>query len=260
MAPRSVANRRRQAQRRQEQFLRRLAADSQFHRVFDALPGVHFFAKNRAGKLLFLSRGILEHNHLTHELDAVGKTDFDLNPTPYAERFVADDEEVYRTGKPLLNRVELWFDRVGLPDWFVTNKFPLHDGRGRVIGLMGTLESCAERRRGTEPFVEIMPAVDVIRRETPCRRTMPQLAALCGLSVRRLQRKFQAAFAMSPQTFLMKMRIRRACEMLQSESMSLSEIADRLAFSDQSAFTRHFRKHIGRTPRRFRLETRAAEN
>lgn len=208
---------------------------------------------------MFLSRGILDHNHLSHELDAVGKTDFDLNPMPYAERFVADDLEVYRTGEPLLNRVELWFDRVGLPDWYVTNKYPLRDRRGAIIGIMGTLESCADRRRGTEPFVEILPAVDAIRRETPCRRTVPELAALCGLSIRRLQRKFHAAFAMSPQTFVMKMRIRRGCELLREESISLSEISDRLDFSDQSAFTRHFRTHIGRTPKRYRMETRAVE-
>jgi AraC-like DNA-binding protein len=255
----SVVARRRRAQRRQEAFLRRLAVDSQFHHVFDGLPGVHFFVKNRAGELLFLSRGILAHNHLTHELDAVGKTDFDLNPGPYAERYVTDDDEVYRTGKPLLNRVELWFDRVGLPDWFVTNKYPLRDRRGRIIGLMGTLESCADRRRGTEPFVEILPAVDAIRRETPCRRTVPELAALCRLSVRGLERRFHAAFAMSPQTFLMKMRIRTACEWLQRENTSLSDMAMRLDFSDQSAFTRHFRTHVGRTPRRYRLETRAVE-
>ena len=209
----------------QESFLRRMAADSQFHRVFDQLPGIHFFAKNRSGRLLFVSRGILDHNHLASELDVVGKTDFDLNPTPYAEKYVADDELVYRTGQPLLNRVELWFDRVGLPDWYVTNKFPIRDRRGRVIGLMGTLESCAQRRLGAEPLAEIKPAVDAIRDRLPRPPSVPELAVLCGQSVRQLERKFHAAFGMSPQTFIMKTRIRSACETLRASDVSLSELA-----------------------------------
>jgi AraC-like DNA-binding protein len=240
----------------QQAFLREMSTLTLFHRVFDALPGLHFFAKDRSGQLLFVSRGILEHHHLAEEWEAVGKTDFDLNPGSYAKPFVADDEVVYATGEPMLNRVEIWFDRVGLPDWFVTNKFPIRDRKGRIIGIMGTMESCAERRVGAEPFVEIQPAVNELRRRRADPPSIAEAAKVCGLSVRQLQRKFQAIYGMSPQTFQMKTRIRAACDALRRTNSSIAQIAGEVGFSDQSSFTLHFRKHTGTTPRRYQAETR----
>lgn len=254
----NATDRIRAARTQQEAFLRRMSPDSQFYKLFDQLSGVHFFAKDRAGRLLFVSRGILGHHHLAHEWEAAGKTDFDLNPGAYAERYVADDAVVFATGKPLLNRVELWFDRVGLPDWYITNKLPVRDRRGRIIGLMGTMESCAERRTGAEPSVELKAALDTMRRHVANPPAISEIARRCGLSVRQLQRKFHAVYVMSPQTFMMKTRIRVACDALRSASKSIAEIALDCGFSDQSSFTLHFRKHTGTTPRKFQLETRCA--
>jgi transcriptional regulator GlxA family with amidase domain len=156
----------------------------------------------------------------------------------------------------MLNRVEIWFDRVGLPDWFVTNKFPIRDRRGRIIGIMGTMENCAERRVGAEPFVEIQPAVNELRRRLVNPPSIVEAARICGLSVRQLQRKFQAIYGMSPQTFQMKTRIRAACDALRRTNSSIAQIAGEVGFSDQSSFTLHFRKHTGTTPRRYQAETR----
>lgn len=253
---RNATSSERQARLLQEAFLRRVGPASAFHRVFDVIPGLHFFAKDRKGRLLFMSRGILEHHHLEHEWEAVGRTDFDLNPRQYAEPYVADDAVVFATGQPLLNRLEIWFDRVGLPDWYVTNKFPIHDRRGRIIGLMGTLESCAERRRGDELIVELSAAVTELRRRLSNPPSIEELARLSGLSIRQLQRKFRATFGMSPQTFLIKTRIRAACDALRNTTQSIGQIAVEVGFSDQSSFTLHFRRHTGTTPRRFQLETR----
>ena len=54
-----------------------------------------------------------------------GKTDFDLFPPRLAEHFRRDDQVVMQTKEPMLNILELVFNSQGLPDWFLTNKYPL---------------------------------------------------------------------------------------------------------------------------------------
>lgn len=59
--------------------------------------------KNRCGQTLFCSSN-LPHNHgLRDETEMLGKTDFDLTPGPLAEKYVADDAEIYRSGEPVSN-------------------------------------------------------------------------------------------------------------------------------------------------------------
>jgi hypothetical protein len=51
-----------------------------FHRLFDHVPGVYFFAKNREGHLMFASAGLLQRYQMADEFEILGRTDFDLNP------------------------------------------------------------------------------------------------------------------------------------------------------------------------------------
>ena len=68
-----------------------------------------------------------------------GKTDFDLFPARLAEHFRRDDREIFETKKAKLNILELVFNGQGLPDWYLTNKYPLFNDHKDVIGLMGTV-------------------------------------------------------------------------------------------------------------------------
>ena len=44
--------------RERERWLGALAPAGLFHRLFDHVPGVYFFAKNREGRLMFASEGL----------------------------------------------------------------------------------------------------------------------------------------------------------------------------------------------------------
>src|SRR5262245_41938700 len=98
-----------------ESWLRKIDGAFLFHRLFDLIPGVSFFAKNRKGEMMFASRSVLERYHLREESDIVGLTDFDLSPHDMARAHVLDDEQIYRSGQPILNRIELGFDDAGVP-------------------------------------------------------------------------------------------------------------------------------------------------
>ncbi len=239
---------------KRDAWLRQVDPSHLFYSLFDLMSGVSFFAKNRAGELMVMSRANRRIYHLTDPAQVIGLTDFDLNPLDMAQSYVADDEKIFRTGEPLLNRMELWFDQQGVPDWFVVNKLPMRARDGTVIGIMGFSQSYQERANLLEPFGELTKAVNYIRQHHEKALSIGELARFAGVSSRQLQRKFKQVFGIRPHNFLIKTRLLVACRAIRETDHSLGEIAFACGFCDQSAFTRYFREHIGLTPRRYRLE------
>jgi AraC-like DNA-binding protein len=227
-----------------------------FQCLLSELPGIAFFAKDATSRIIAANRCFFERFGFQSETEIVGKDDHDLFPAQLARHFRKDDAEVIRSGKPKLNIVELFFNRQGLPDWFITNKLPIFDRNNAVIGVMGTTQSYGATLDTRRPYLSIDRAVECIRQQFRNKLTVENLAQNVGISPRQLHRRFVETFGMSPQSFLMRVRIQAACEMIQSRDCQLSEVAQQCGFPDQSAFSQHFRKHIGQTPLRFQKEHR----
>jgi PAS domain S-box-containing protein len=239
-----------------DQFMRRIAPDAAFHRLFDHMPEVSFFAKDSRFCFVAASRRFYERFGFTEERQIIGKNDFDLFPTKLAESFRKDDEEVIRKGQPKLNIMELFFTQQGIPDWFVTNKLPVCDRDGNAIGVMGAVQSYEGRKQVMQPYLQLDRAVNYIREHFRTGVTISELAELVHLSPRQLHRKFVETFGSSPQAFIMKLRIQAACESLQQEGRQISEVAAEIGFCDQSSFTQQFQKHVGLTPMRYQRQFR----
>ncbi len=239
------------------QFFRSLSPLSSFHLLFEHVPGLIFFAKDRQSRFMAANRNFYERFGVKDEAALIGKNDDDFFPPGLASHFREDDSAVMSTGQPKLNIVELFFNDSGTPDWFITNKMPLFDEGGIAVGVMGTTRSYETSKQVMQPYLSIDRAVELIRTGYRSKLTVQALAAHVNLSERQLQRKFVAAFGSSPQEFLMKVRVQAACNMLQHTDRSVGEIAEATGFPDSSAFIQHFRKHLGTTPlhyqKRFRL-------
>jgi AraC-like DNA-binding protein len=243
-----------------EKFLGQLAPDSHFYQLFNYLPGVSFFAKDREFRIVCANRHFIERFGFGLESEIIGKTDFDLFPQRLAEHFRNDDESVMQSAKPRLNIVELFFNQQGIPDWFITNKLPVFGKKGEVIGVMGTTQSYEGKKETLRPYLQIDRAVACIRERFRQRLTVEELAALVHLSPRQLHRKFVETFGSSPQAFIMKLRIQAACDALQHSEAPISEVAREVGFNDQSAFTQQFQKHIGLTPLRYQRQFRLRQS
>lgn len=236
----------------QRKFLDQLGTQQPFRQLFEHLPGIHFFVKDVQCRMICASQSIVEQFGFQHESELIGSTDYDFFPPQIADNFVRDDRWVMETGQTLTGRVEMWYQKSGILDWITTNKLPLRNVDGEIVGVMGTLQSYDSKQKSLLPFFEITRVVDYIREHYQEPITVEQLAALIYLSPRQLRRKFHDVFGMSPQDFLIKTRIQAASEVLIHGEVSISEIAQRFGFCDQSAFTQQFRKQMGLTPLQYR--------
>ncbi len=237
----------------QQDFFGSMGGERQFQQLFEHLPGVYFFVKDRQSRMVCASQPFWEHLGAKSEAEIIGRTDYDFFPQHAADHFRRDDELVMSTGEPLIGRVELWYNEQRVLDWFVTNKLPILDLRGEVIGVMGIVRSYEGQRRTMQPMSMIDSTVDYIRDHHNERLTVDELAERAGLSPRQLHRKFREVFGLSVQEFLVKTRIQAASDTLLHTDQSIAQIATDFGFCDQSAFTQLFRKHMGMTPRRFRV-------
>jgi AraC family transcriptional regulator len=85
------------------------------------------------------------------------------------------------------------------------------------------------------------------------------MAAVARLSPYHFSKQFKAAIGLSPHQFVIARRVERAKQLLQTGGdLSLAQVAARAGFSDQSQFSRHFRRIVGVTPGRFRIPARIA--
>lgn len=236
----------------QRDFLAQLGSEQQFRQLFEHLPGLYFFVKDEQSRMICASRPIVERLGCKSEEEVIGRSDYDFFPPQVADNFIRDDRRVMQSGQPLIGRVEIWYKSPGILDWFVTNKLPLRDAAGRIVGVMGTIQSYDDKHKSLLPFFEITRVVEYIRANHRRPITVEQLAALIHLSPRQLRRKFLEVFGMGVHEFLLKSRVQAAADALANSGDSIAEIAQQFGFCDQSAFTQQFRKYIGTTPLRYR--------
>ena len=87
--------------------------------------------------------------------------------------------------------------------------------------------------------------------------SLDQMAAVARLSAYHFARQFKRATGLPPHQYVIMRRVERAKQLLQGDGdVTLTEVAARTGFSDQSHFSHHFKQLVGVTPGRFRMRTR----
>jgi PAS domain S-box-containing protein len=118
--------------------------------VLDNIP-VRVFWKDRSGTFLGCNRRLAEDMGLKDPKEIVGKDDYCFSSTRgQAEYFRSVDQEVMNAGVPRYRIREAQDVPGSERRWLETNKVPLHDETGTVIGLLGTYENITKRVRGEE--------------------------------------------------------------------------------------------------------------
>jgi two-component system sensor histidine kinase/response regulator len=131
--------------------------------LMDTLPDNIYF-KDRDSKFIRINRALARRFGLNDPAEAVGKSDFDFFTLEHAQQAFADEQEVLRTGQPIINKEEkeTWPD--GTETWVSTTKMPLRDQDGEVVGTFGVSRDITARKRTEGELRQAKEAADAANR------------------------------------------------------------------------------------------------
>jgi PAS domain S-box-containing protein len=119
-------------------------ANALLQALMDTMPDQIYF-KDTQCRFIRNSRAQVSLLGLSDPVEVIGKTDFDF--FPHAAKAFAEEQEVMKTGKSLIDFEEwvVWPD--GKESWVSTTKVPLRNSSGETIGIFGISRDITERKR-----------------------------------------------------------------------------------------------------------------
>jgi AraC-like DNA-binding protein len=238
----------------QTAFMEKVESLEQVLGLFELLPDVNFFLKDRKGRFIALNLRGREICGITSIREALGKTDAHFFPAARAAEYMADDRKVMETGLPIFNRVESAPGLEGTPQLVVTNKIPLRDKSGRVIGVAGISRHVAQVKSAPAAQQKLAKAIAHLHEHHSAPLKIEELARMAALSVSQFERVFRKTFAASPRQYLLRVRVERACRLLAETDHTLSSIALECGFYDHAHFTKAFARTKFLSPSRYRRQ------
>ena len=111
------------------------------------------YFKDADSRLRFCSQTLASITGHASWRDMIGKHDREVFPPDTAAVYEAEEKPVFETGLPLLNKIDPYYDAQGELGYVHTNKWPLFDDSGKVVGIFGISRDISASRR-TEAELE----------------------------------------------------------------------------------------------------------
>jgi PAS domain S-box-containing protein len=114
--------------------------------LMDNIPD-HIYFKDTASRFIRINQTQAGHLGLSQAEEAIGKTDFDFQPASLSQTFLAEEQEMMRTGRPIMDRIEYNPTPDGRDRWLSASKAPIYGKNGRITGMVGISRDVSERIR-----------------------------------------------------------------------------------------------------------------
>jgi PAS domain S-box-containing protein len=123
------------------------------HALMDNLPDAIYF-KDAASRFLRINKSLATYFGLSDPAQAIGKTDFEFFTREHTQLAYADEQEIIRTGQPLVSKEErrIWLD--GRIRWLSTTKMPFRDKDGGIMGTFGVSRDITKVKLAEEALRE----------------------------------------------------------------------------------------------------------
>jgi AraC-like DNA-binding protein len=220
--------------------------------LFEALPNVFLFVKDRRHRFVKVNGAELRLHSLKTEAEMIGRTDFDFHPPALAAQYVEEDRRVMASRQPLLNQLWLVHAVGGMPSWYYCSKFPLIARSGVVIGVAGVMQRCDHTGEAPAGYQRLTPACELVLAHYAQPTALTELARRAHLSASQFQREFRRLFGMTPGDYILRVRLLMARRQLEATTEAVGRIALDCGFYDQSHFTRAFGAAMGLSPLEYR--------
>jgi sigma-B regulation protein RsbU (phosphoserine phosphatase) len=114
--------------------------------IIDHLPS-RIFVKDAESRYLINNQAHQRILGVERQDDARGRTTHDFFPGERGAQAMADDQQVLSGGPSILGQEKSDFGPQGETRWSLTTKVPLHDVRGKLVGLVGISHDITSRKR-----------------------------------------------------------------------------------------------------------------
>lgn len=131
------------------------------------------------------------------------------------------------------------------------NRSPFYIMESRLLAeriLLDLINICQSVASGFEFGGRLSPALAFINQNYDKNITNEQLSALCDLSTTHFRRLFKEQMGLSPMQYRENIRLHWAIKLLESQMFTISEVADKLGYSDIYHFSKVIKRHTGNPP------------
>ncbi len=227
--------------------------------LFDHIPETAFFVKDSQGRYLAVNHSLVERCGLQRKEQLLGKTVREIFPRDLGEMYAAQDQAVLRTGRAIIDRLELHWYAHRRPGWCLTTKLPVHDDAGRTVGLAGISRDLRAPEKTDAIPASLAEALRYLETHYDDSVSPGSLASRAGLPPVRFARLIKRIYRLTPNQLILQTRLNVAARLLAETEQPVADIAHACGFYDHSALTRAFRLATFLTPTQFRASKRAGQ-
>jgi PAS domain S-box-containing protein len=112
----------------------------------DKVPDYVYF-KDRQSRFIAVSKSLVRYFGRSEAAEVIGRSDVDFFPADFAARMLEIEQRILHTGQPVLEKLESETRVDGTMAWVLSNKLPLRDDTGAIIGTFGLSKDVTKTRR-----------------------------------------------------------------------------------------------------------------
>lgn len=222
--------------------------------LLETLINVIFCVKDLDGRYLEVNSAFVRRTGKKSKREVIGTRSGDHFIPELAERYDEQDREVYRTGEPLRDQLELIRRTNGELGWYLTTKLPVSDvdDRSKIVGLVSVSRDLLTPSEENIALERLQDVVDHVRANLDQPNRVADLARVGDCSEQQLERRMRRVFGVTATQYVLRARVETAARLLVETDEPLSIIAATCGFYDQPDFTRRFARLVNATPAQFR--------
>ncbi|MCO8124485.1 AraC family transcriptional regulator [Stieleria sp. TO1_6] len=220
--------------------------------LFDHLSDIVYFVKDDAGRYVVVNETLVKRCGKKKKSELIGKNASDLFDDATGARFLEQDLALIRSRAPLVNELERHPYTAHSSGWCLTTKLPLSDPQGNVIGLVGMSRDLQSPGDDASDLNRLAQLIEHAKTHLDQPLRVNAFAKQVGMSNYQLDRRCREVYGVSPSQLILQLRMGAAATKLRQTRDPILSIALDVGYSDQSAFTRQFRRTFGVSPGKYR--------
>ncbi len=132
--------------------------------IINSIPQAIFW-KDKESNFLGCNKKFAEDGGFLIPDEVINKNDYDFAWRELADKYRRDDKEVMDSGVAKYNILEKIILASGDSRWLITNKMPLYNSTGEIIGIIGVYDDITEKKSTEEELNETLNKLEKSNKE-----------------------------------------------------------------------------------------------